>query len=111
MKKVTSADTVVLINHYKNLLTAEGIAAEIRNEHLNSIYGEMPFTEVWPELWVVNDIDYDRAKQLIDDSIGDESPQESWRCKSCGEDNEGQFAACWKCGRDSESDKQGQTPE
>jgi hypothetical protein len=25
MKKVTSADTVVMINHYKNILEAEGI--------------------------------------------------------------------------------------
>ncbi len=75
MKKVTSADSVVMINHYKNILTAEGIPCQIRNEHLNQIYGEMPFTEVWPELWVLKDIDYDRAKQLIDSTIIDESPE------------------------------------
>ena len=98
MKKLTSADTVVMINHYKNILEAEGIPCQIRNEHLNQIYGEMPFTEVWPELWIVNDLDYDRAKQLIDTTISDESPQAPWRFRQCGEENEGQFAACWKCG-------------
>ncbi len=98
MKKVTSADTVVMINHYKNILEAEGIRCQIRNEHLNQIYGEMPFTEVWPELWVVNDLDHDRAKQLLDEATTVGSPQTPWRCSQCGEDNEGQFGACWNCG-------------
>jgi hypothetical protein len=102
MKKVTSADSAVMINHYKNILEAEGIACQIRNEHLNQIYGEMPFTEVWPELWVLRDIDYDRAKQLIDSAIIDESPHSPWRCAKCGEENEGQFAACWNCGAGSD---------
>ena len=56
MKKVTSADSLVLISHYKNLLESEGIEAFIRNEHLGSILGEMPFQEVWPEVWVRNDL-------------------------------------------------------
>ena len=98
MKKVTSADSLITINHYKNILISEGIPAFLRNEHLGSIIGEMPFQEVWPELWVENDLDYDRAKQLIDAStIIDESPTTHWRCSNCGEENEGQFAACWAC--------------
>ncbi len=102
MKKVTSAETAVMINHYKNILEAEGIPCQVRNEHLNQIYGEMPFTEVWPELWVLKDIDYDRAKQLIDAAIIEESPRSPWRCSKCGEENEGQFAACWSCGAGSD---------
>ena len=98
MKKLTTSDSLILINHYKNVLDSEGIPSEVRNQHLSSILGEMPFAETWPELWVKNDIDYDRAKQLIDDSIADESPDSGWRCAACGEDNERQFAVCWKCG-------------
>lgn len=99
MKKVASADSLITISHYKNLLTTEGIRAFIKNEHLGSIVGEMPFPEAWPQLWVENDLDYDRAKQLIDaNSLLSESPSEPWRCKNCGEDNEGQFGACWSCG-------------
>ena len=97
MKKLTTADSIITINHWKNLLEAEGIPTEIRNEHLGSILGEMPFPEVWPELWVKNDLDYDRAKQLIDTAATDESPTRPWRCSNCGEENEGQFAACWNC--------------
>ena len=98
MKKVTSADSLVTINHYKNLLESEGIPCQIRNEFLGGIAGEMPLQEIWPELWVINDIDYDRARQLLDNAIVDESPHANWTCRQCGEENEGQFAACWNCG-------------
>ena len=97
MKKLTSAETLVLINHYKNVLAAEGIQTEVRNQHLSSIMGEVPFFETWPQLWVVNDLDFDRAKQLIE-SADNEAPMEPWSCSKCGEQNEGQFSACWKCG-------------
>ena len=97
MKKLTSHASNVTIHHYRNLLEAEGIPCEIRNEHLGSVFGELPFTETWPQLWVVNDLDYDRAKQLISDEVLNESPAASWRCKQCGEENEGQFSVCWNC--------------
>lgn len=96
MKKVASADSLIMINHYKNLLAAEGIRTEIRNEHLASIMGEMPFVETWPELWVINRLEFDRARQIIEEAES-ESPSEPWNCGHCGEQNEGQFAICWKC--------------
>ena len=99
MKKLTTSPSLVTINHYKNVLESEGIACRIKNEHLGSIVGEMPFVEVWPELWVVNDLDFDRARQLIDEDITAESPGTTWKCKHCGEENEGQFGACWNCGK------------
>ncbi len=98
MKKLTTHSSLITINHYKNILEAEGIAAEIRNQHLGSILGDMPFVEVWPELWVVNALDFDRAKQLIDGTAFAESPTQPWICRNCGEENPGQFAACWNCG-------------
>ncbi len=96
MKKLTSSESLITIHYYKNLLASEGIASEIRNEHLGSIMGEMPFVETWPELWVINDLDFDRATQLIT-AADAESPSRPWKCRKCGEENEGQFAACWKC--------------
>lgn len=96
MKKLTSAETLLTINHYKNFLASEGIPTQVRNQHLGSIMGEMPVFETWPQLWVINDLDYDRALQLIE-AVDDESPAESWKCEKCGEENEGQFGACWNC--------------
>jgi hypothetical protein len=99
MKKVTSADSLVTVTHFRNLLQSEGIPAFVRNEYLGSILGEMPFQDVWPELWIRNDLDYERALQLIDSkTLIDESPATAWRCVTCCEENEGQFAACWSCG-------------
>jgi hypothetical protein len=98
MKKLTSSESLVTVNHFKNVLESEGIPCQIRNEFLGGIAGEMPLQEIWPELWIINDIDYDRAKQLIDSAIVEESPHDSWKCRQCGELNEGQFAACWSCG-------------
>ena len=61
--------------------------------------GAVPFQEVWPELWIKNNLDYDRAMQLIDSSeLAQESPAASWYCEPCGIENEGQFFACWSCG-------------
>ena len=82
MKKLTSAESLITINHYKNLLAAEGIATEVRNQHLGSVMGEIPFFETWPQLWVVNDLDFDRAQQLIEAADDDESPGEPWQCSA-----------------------------
>jgi len=96
MKKLTSAETIVTITHYKNVLAAAGIRSEVRNEHLGGIMGEMPVFETWPQLWV-DEQDTERASQLIK-SVDAESPGEPWQCRHCSEQNEGQFAACWNCG-------------
>lgn len=98
MKKLDSAESLITVNHWKNILESEGIPCEIRNQHLGSIMGEVPFFEGWPQLWVVNDLDHDRAKQLIGNEASGESPTESWTCQRCNEVNEGQFGACWNCG-------------
>ena len=97
MKKVFTSPESILVHHYKNLLESEGIRAVVRNEILDSVMGRVPFQETWPEVWVVNDLDYDRALQLIE-GVPEESPSSSWRCGTCGETNEGQFAVCWQCG-------------
>ena len=98
MKKVTADDSLVTISHYKNLVESEGIPTFIKKEHLGSIVGEMPFQEVWPQLWVRNDLDLNRAIELLDQQkLVDESPSEPWKCGQCDTENEGQFAACWNC--------------
>jgi len=96
MKKLTSAETIVTITHYMNVLEAEGIRSEIRNQHLSGVMGEVPVFETWPQLWV-EERDLERAGQLIK-RVDDEAPGESWCCAKCGERNEGQFAVCWNCG-------------
>ena len=50
----------------KELLEKEGVACLIRNEQLFAALGEIPFLECSPELWVVDDEVWPRAKSLLD---------------------------------------------
>ena len=87
----------------KILLEKEDIPCLIRNEHLSMAMGEIPLQESLPELWVLNDVDYARAHELVE--AWRSAPVEShsqWVCSSCGEIIEGQFTSCWKCGRQRE---------
>jgi hypothetical protein len=86
------------VHHLKNLLEAEGIPCQIRNELLSRLAGEIPFTECVPELWLLDARDLERARQIVTDF--DRSPvlHSPWQCPRCGEALEGQFSACWHCG-------------
>lgn len=82
----------------KSLLEEARIPCLVRNEHLSSAAGEMGFIPL--ELWILNDEDYPRAKEIIDDWENSEIEDHgSWVCR-CGETLEGQFSSCWKCGRE-----------
>jgi hypothetical protein len=83
----------------KDLLEQEGIACLVRNEQLFAALGEIPFLECCPELWVIDDEVWPRARLLLDNWLKQEAPVASWTCPSCGEALEGQFGACWKCGK------------
>lgn len=86
----------------KELLEKEGVACLIRNEQLFAALGEIPFLECSPELWVVDDEVWPRAKSLLDSWLKNEEETASWVCPSCKEILEGQFGACWKCGEERE---------
>jgi hypothetical protein len=84
----------------KELLEREDINCIIRNEQLFAALGEIPFLECFPELWVIDDEVWPRAKSLLDGWLKDEGKGPAWICSSCGETLEGQFGSCWKCGQE-----------
>jgi hypothetical protein len=84
----------------KELLEREGITCLIRNEQLFAALGEIPFLECYPELWVVDDEVWPRAKTLLNNWLKDDEDAVAWVCPSCNEKLEGQFGACWKCGKE-----------
>ena len=98
MKQVYSAESIVQVTHVRNLLEAQGIRCELRNERLSGVIGDIPFLETWPELWV-DELDFDRAQELIEQEVhGPGLDEPSWKCPSCSEVVEGQFSECWNCG-------------
>jgi Putative prokaryotic signal transducing protein len=99
MTKLLSSLNFSEVGLLKSLLEAEDVACVIRNEHLSSLAGEVPFFECYPELWVLNDADYATAQELLAKGQNPQNrPLAPWVCPHCGEALEGQFASCWQCG-------------
>jgi len=87
-----------MTEHIKDILQEEGINCMIKNLNLAGALGELPPIECWPEVWILEDDDYDRASSIVEDLIKESDEyRTSWLCQ-CGEKIEGQFTDCWKCG-------------
>lgn len=102
MRKLYSAESIVLIAHLRNVLEAAGIPAVIRNDRLAGALGEIPFTECWPELWIRHPIDTLRAQAILAEELHRPATRPSWTCAGCGEVLDGQFSECWHCAGDAE---------
>jgi Putative prokaryotic signal transducing protein len=99
MIKIHSAPHPFALENLRNVLQLEGIESEVRTPFLGAARGDLPATECWSELWVVNDQDAERASTVIASALAPaEQAEAPWKCRSCGEEVEGQFGACWQCG-------------
>jgi len=83
----------------KGLLENAGLFAQVRNEVLSCLIGELPMTiDSRPSVWVRAE-DAPRANELVAefnrDRIGN---GQAWRCAGCGEMLDAQFTECWRCG-------------
>ena len=81
----------------QSLLESEGIPTFIRNQFASSVMGEVPFVEVCPQLYVLNEADVCRARQLVLLQQSGPVPGGHWICPVCGTEIEGQFDTCWNC--------------
>ncbi len=101
MKLVFDHIDFTVVGHLQGLLEAEGIRTEIRNEAGSGAAGELPFTQVYPELWILDNRDEARAKALIQgyrDEAAAAPVGPDWICPGCGEKVDGVFSSCWNCG-------------
>jgi hypothetical protein len=98
MVKAYSAGSLVDAYLVQNLLTEADIETQILNEYAQGGLGEIPFTQAYPEVWLVNEADYTAARKIIDsfeqrpDAIG------TLVCGKCKEINPESFEVCWHCG-------------
>ena len=98
MRKVFEHIEFARVGHYQSILEDAGIATHVKNLGSSGVAGEVPFTQVYPELWVAEDADYDRALELLEPYHNREVPEdEPWQCLSCGEGVAGSFGQCWNC--------------
>ena len=86
------------VGQMQSLLESHGIKTFIKNQYGSSVMGEVPFVEVVPQLFVLEQKDVARAKQLLLLDLPVDGPEEDWVCPECGVDVEGTLYRCWKCG-------------
>jgi hypothetical protein len=96
--KIRAASTLQEAQLLVDLLRAAGIECAIMNEHLQGGVGELPFTQVWPEIWIVDDTERERALAVIAEFERPVTGRGGGACDRCGEDNPPAFEICWKCG-------------
>ena len=99
MKRVYSDQNLAYVNLFRSWLSSHGIDSQIRNEHVSSVMGEIPFFLVSPECWVAED-DYERAKSLLTEFLEPATTRqqgEERQCLICCETSPTNFAICWNC--------------
>ena len=79
-------------------LARAGIEARVLNEHAQGGLGEIPFTHAYPEIWIMQDEDEARARQIITEYERLSPGRGSRRCAACGEASPQEFEICWHCG-------------
>jgi len=86
------------VGQMQSLLESNGIATFIKNQYGSSVMGEVPFVEVVPQLFILEERDLARARQLLLLDLPTETDGIDWICPECGVDIEAAFVQCWKCG-------------
>jgi hypothetical protein len=109
MKKLYVSQSLIDVESRKELLDQAEIACTIKNQRSAMLGGEVPFVEVFPELWVLQDRDFEQAQTLLKD-WEEAEPREttSWTCPSCGEVHQKEFTTCWKCSQERTSKNTGE---
>jgi hypothetical protein len=96
MKKLYVSQSLIDVESRKELLDQAEITCTIKNQRSATLGGE-----VFPELWVFHDEDFERAQSLLKD--WEEAPpldNTAWTCASCGEIHQKEFTTCWKCNKE-----------
>lgn len=99
MKSIYSTQDLLIIGHLRNLLVNEGIQCDVKTPFLAAAKGDIPVTDCWSQLWIMNEEDLEKALDVINTALAQGAePNVVWSCSTCGEKVEGQFGACWQCG-------------
>jgi hypothetical protein len=98
MIKVYQCANSIELATFKDVMARNDINIFVKNEFIAGAIGELPFTEAWPEIWVLDHQDEDKAKQLCQQTEQEiQAPQQDWLCNNCGETNNSSFEYCWQC--------------
>jgi hypothetical protein len=68
------------VGQMQSLLESHGIRTFMKNEYGSSVVGELPFVEVVPQLFVLEEKDVARAKELLLLDLPMPEQSENWVC-------------------------------
>ncbi|MFQ5470714.1 MAG: putative signal transducing protein [Gammaproteobacteria bacterium] len=102
MKRIYAAADLPEARLVLGLLLQQGIDAEIFNENAQGGVGEIPFTHAYPEIWLKNEADSDKAKLIIKTYEICSPDLNLIVCKHCGAESPENFSICWQCNEDIE---------
>lgn len=96
MHKLYVAHDLIEAQLIRSILHARGINAVVANEALQAGVGELPMVETWPEIWIRERRDWDRAIEVLR-AYENREEGSDWSCIRCQEINPGTFDECWAC--------------
>ncbi len=97
MKKLYTHENRMIIFNLKNVMQGEGIESVVMNEYSSGGAGDLATFDTWPELWIEDDAQFDRAEVILKNIIS--NPRDDyWFCRGCQEKNDAAFKLCWRCG-------------
>ena len=96
MKKLYTAGDIIEAQLLNSLLKVQGISSLLKNEGLQSGVGELPFVEMWPEVWIMEQKDWFSATCVLE-TFKPLDTLEDWMCARCSLTNPGTFETCWSC--------------
>lgn len=99
MKRLYASQDIVALAQIADALGAKDIRVITRNMNMTGqAAGELPPIVCWPEIWLANENDFERASKILANFLDEyENPGAAWVCPTCGEHLEGQFGSCWRC--------------
>ena len=100
MRKIYQAANLFEAQILRDRLQAAHLRAEVFNAHAHSAAGALPVTEIYPEVWILEDNDWDLAQRVMGEYQAElQAGNQCERiCPKCGEMVPGNFASCWNCG-------------
>jgi hypothetical protein len=96
VQKVFTNQNTAVVGAVRTYLEDNDIRSQMRNEFSSSVMGEVAFFDVWPELWVADELST-LAIELISDVQKQENKGPDWLCLQCQESNPVNFELCWQC--------------
>ncbi len=96
MKRFYQAGSLQEAYLLRDLLAQAGIDVLLFNENALGAQGQLPFTEIYPELWLREPGQLRQAEQIL--ATYERGNDTTQPCPHCGEENPGNFEVCWQCG-------------